>query len=66
MAESEPDLLEIGNSQEETQRLLEEHEQLLIKLKVLGHSSGPWTGSSTHTTLVVSDLNMLSAPDVGL
>ncbi|XP_048875909.1 coiled-coil domain-containing protein 141 isoform X2 [Brienomyrus brachyistius] len=33
LAESEPDLLEIGNSQEDTQRLLEEHEQLLIKLK---------------------------------
>uniref|UniRef100_A0A3B3QG90 Coiled-coil domain containing 141 n=1 Tax=Paramormyrops kingsleyae TaxID=1676925 RepID=A0A3B3QG90_9TELE len=33
LAESEPDLLEIGNSQEDTQRILEEHEQLLIKLK---------------------------------
>ncbi|XP_050974245.1 LOW QUALITY PROTEIN: coiled-coil domain-containing protein 141 [Labeo rohita] len=33
LTEAQPNLLEIGNNQDETKRLLEEHEQLLAKLK---------------------------------
>ncbi|XP_062862521.1 coiled-coil domain-containing protein 141 [Trichomycterus rosablanca] len=33
LTEAQPDLLEIGNNQEESKKLLEEHDQLLIKLK---------------------------------
>ena len=38
LTEAEPNLLEIGANQEETKKLLSEHEQLLVKLKV-----GPYT-----------------------
>lgn len=34
LTEAHPDLLEIGNNQDETKKLLEEHDQLLVKLKV--------------------------------
>lgn len=34
LTEAHPDLLEIGNNQEETKKLLEDHDQLLVKLKV--------------------------------
>uniref|UniRef100_A0A8C1VTJ9 Uncharacterized protein n=1 Tax=Cyprinus carpio TaxID=7962 RepID=A0A8C1VTJ9_CYPCA len=34
LTEAQPNLLEIGNNQDETKKLLEEHEQLLAKLKV--------------------------------
>lgn len=34
MAESQPNLLEIGSSQDETKKLLHDHELLLAKLKV--------------------------------
>ncbi|XP_017325747.1 coiled-coil domain-containing protein 141 isoform X3 [Ictalurus punctatus] len=33
LTEAHPDLLEIGNNQDETKKLLEEHDQLLFKLK---------------------------------
>ncbi|KAF4086617.1 hypothetical protein AMELA_G00085580 [Ameiurus melas] len=33
LTEAHPDLLEIGNNQDETNKLLEEHDQLLVKLK---------------------------------
>uniref|UniRef100_A0A6Q2XU33 Ig-like domain-containing protein n=1 Tax=Esox lucius TaxID=8010 RepID=A0A6Q2XU33_ESOLU len=33
LTEANPNLMEIGNNQEETSKLLEEHEQLLVKLK---------------------------------
>ncbi|XP_060784928.1 coiled-coil domain-containing protein 141 isoform X3 [Neoarius graeffei] len=33
LTEAHPDLLEIGNNQEETKKLLEDHDQLLVKLK---------------------------------
>ncbi|XP_053090051.1 coiled-coil domain-containing protein 141 isoform X4 [Pangasianodon hypophthalmus] len=33
LTEAHPDLLEIGNNQDETKKLLEEHDQLLVKLK---------------------------------
>ncbi len=35
LTEAQPNLLEIGNNQDETKKLLEEHEQLLAKLKVI-------------------------------
>jgi len=35
LIEAQPNLLEIGNNQDETKKLLEEHEQLLAKLKVI-------------------------------
>lgn len=34
LTEAHPDLLEIGNNQDETKKLLEEHDELLVKLKV--------------------------------
>lgn len=34
LTEAVPNLLEIGANQEETKKLLTEHEQLLVKLKV--------------------------------
>ncbi|XP_025072314.1 coiled-coil domain-containing protein 141 isoform X7 [Alligator sinensis] len=33
LAEAEPNLLEIGSSQDETKKLLQDHEQLLVRLK---------------------------------
>ncbi|KAG7330838.1 hypothetical protein KOW79_004807 [Hemibagrus wyckioides] len=33
LTEAHPDLLEIGNNQDESKKLLEEHDQLLVKLK---------------------------------
>ncbi|XP_019410222.1 PREDICTED: coiled-coil domain-containing protein 141 [Crocodylus porosus] len=35
LAEAEPNLLEIGGNQDETKKLLQDHEQLLVKLKSL-------------------------------
>ncbi|XP_025072317.1 coiled-coil domain-containing protein 141 isoform X10 [Alligator sinensis] len=35
LAEAEPNLLEIGSSQDETKKLLQDHEQLLVRLKSL-------------------------------
>uniref|UniRef100_A0A671SBI8 Coiled-coil domain containing 141 n=1 Tax=Sinocyclocheilus anshuiensis TaxID=1608454 RepID=A0A671SBI8_9TELE len=35
LTEAQPNLLEIGNNQDETKKLLEEHEQLLARLKVI-------------------------------
>ncbi|XP_063069315.1 coiled-coil domain-containing protein 141 isoform X2 [Engraulis encrasicolus] len=40
LTEAEPNLLEIGANQEETKKLLTEHEQLLTKLKK--HEEGVW------------------------
>ncbi|XP_012689485.2 coiled-coil domain-containing protein 141 isoform X2 [Clupea harengus] len=40
LTEAEPNLLEIGANQEETKKLLSEHEQLLVKLKK--HDEGVW------------------------
>ncbi|KAG7464078.1 hypothetical protein MATL_G00183460 [Megalops atlanticus] len=40
LAEAEPNLLEIGSNQDETKKLLDEHEQLLTKLKK--HEGGVW------------------------
>ncbi|KAJ8416938.1 hypothetical protein AAFF_G00328160 [Aldrovandia affinis] len=40
LAESTPNLLEIGSNQDETKKLLDEHEQLLTKLKK--HEHGIW------------------------
>uniref|UniRef100_A0A4W5NQT2 Uncharacterized protein n=1 Tax=Hucho hucho TaxID=62062 RepID=A0A4W5NQT2_9TELE len=35
LTETNPNLLEIGSNQDETKKLLDEHQQLLIKLKVI-------------------------------
>jgi hypothetical protein len=35
LTEANPNLLEIGSNQDETKKLLDEHQQLLIKLKVI-------------------------------
>ncbi|XP_056121665.1 coiled-coil domain-containing protein 141 isoform X1 [Rhinichthys klamathensis goyatoka] len=40
LIEAQPNLLEIGNNQDETKKLLEEHEQLLAKLKK--NEGGVW------------------------
>uniref|UniRef100_A0A8C7JM83 Coiled-coil domain-containing protein 141 n=1 Tax=Oncorhynchus kisutch TaxID=8019 RepID=A0A8C7JM83_ONCKI len=40
LTEANPNLLEIGSNQDETKKLLHEHEQLLIKLKK--HEAGVW------------------------
>uniref|UniRef100_A0A8C1MUU0 Coiled-coil domain containing 141 n=1 Tax=Cyprinus carpio TaxID=7962 RepID=A0A8C1MUU0_CYPCA len=40
LTEAQPNLLEIGNNQDETKKLLEEHEQLLAKLKK--NEGGVW------------------------
>ncbi|XP_051565066.1 coiled-coil domain-containing protein 141 isoform X2 [Myxocyprinus asiaticus] len=40
LTEAQPNLLEIGNNQDETKQLLEEHEQLLTKLKK--NEGGVW------------------------
>uniref|UniRef100_A0A9J8BSL5 Coiled-coil domain containing 141 n=1 Tax=Cyprinus carpio carpio TaxID=630221 RepID=A0A9J8BSL5_CYPCA len=40
LTEAQPSLLEIGNNQDETRKLLEEHEQLLAKLKK--NEGGVW------------------------
>uniref|UniRef100_A0A8C1WCH4 Coiled-coil domain containing 141 n=1 Tax=Cyprinus carpio TaxID=7962 RepID=A0A8C1WCH4_CYPCA len=40
LTEAQPNLLEIGNNQDETRKLLEEHEQLLAKLKK--NEGGVW------------------------
>lgn len=39
LTEAHPDLLEIGNNQDESKKLLEEHDQLLVKLKVTEYLS---------------------------
>lgn len=38
LTEAHPDLLEIGSNQDETKKLLEEHDQLLVKLKVVDYT----------------------------
>uniref|UniRef100_A0A674CYL2 Coiled-coil domain-containing protein 141-like n=1 Tax=Salmo trutta TaxID=8032 RepID=A0A674CYL2_SALTR len=40
LTEANPNLLEIGSNQDETKKLLDEHQQLLIKLKK--HEAGVW------------------------
>uniref|UniRef100_A0A8C2QUR6 Uncharacterized protein n=1 Tax=Capra hircus TaxID=9925 RepID=A0A8C2QUR6_CAPHI len=40
LAESQPNLLEIGSNQDETKKLLHDHELLLAKLKVFRMCSG--------------------------
>ncbi|XP_062312732.1 coiled-coil domain-containing protein 141 isoform X2 [Osmerus eperlanus] len=40
LTEAQPDLLEMGSNQEETKKLMEEHDQLLTKLKK--HEGGVW------------------------
>ncbi|XP_041700614.2 coiled-coil domain-containing protein 141 isoform X1 [Coregonus clupeaformis] len=40
LTEANPNLLEIGSNQDETKKLLDEHQQLLIKLKK--HEAGLW------------------------